>query len=176
MATRPKTNTTNKAIQKATHQTASAANHNNVVKPVAMAVESITTEPTATNDPAASGKVSRKKEKKFPHEVRRTNPEERLESVAPKPMNLAKPSTKTEKAPAILVKASTKTPSTNRKKPEAILALISRVKGASVSQLQEATGWQRHSIRAAISGLRKRGLRIVCAHTKDGSHYSAAKD
>ena len=82
MATRPKTNITDKAIQKVTHQTASAANHNNVAKPAAMAVESITTEPTATNDPAASGKVSRKEEMKFHHEVRRTNAEERLESVA----------------------------------------------------------------------------------------------
>ncbi len=38
--------------------------------------------------------------------------------------------------------------------------LLSRKAGASVSALQTATGWQPHSVRAALSGLRKAGYII----------------
>jgi len=38
--------------------------------------------------------------------------------------------------------------------------LIARPKGASISEIAKATGWQPHSIRAAISGLRKSGHTI----------------
>lgn len=33
--------------------------------------------------------------------------------------------------------------------------------GATLAELQKATGWQQHSIRAALTGLRKKGLTIV---------------
>ena len=42
-----------------------------------------------------------------------------------------------------------------------ILGLLSRPKGARINELQKATGWQPHSIRAAITGLRKRGITIT---------------
>lgn len=38
--------------------------------------------------------------------------------------------------------------------------LLSRKAGADLTTLQSATGWQPHSIRAAMSGLRKAGYRI----------------
>lgn len=38
--------------------------------------------------------------------------------------------------------------------------LISRKSGADLAALQAATGWQPHSIRAALSGLRKAGLTL----------------
>ncbi len=41
-----------------------------------------------------------------------------------------------------------------------ILELLGRPKGAKINELQKATGWQAHSIRAAITGLRKRGITI----------------
>ncbi len=41
-----------------------------------------------------------------------------------------------------------------------ILALLSRPKGARINELQKATGWQSHSIRAALTGLRKRGITV----------------
>ena len=47
-----------------------------------------------------------------------------------------------------------------------ILALMSRPKGARVIELQKATGWQAHSIRAAITGLRKRGITV--SRSQDG--------
>ena len=41
-----------------------------------------------------------------------------------------------------------------------ILKLISRPSGATIEQLQKVTSWQAHSVRAAITGLRKKGHEI----------------
>ena len=38
--------------------------------------------------------------------------------------------------------------------------LLSRKAGADLAALQSATGWQSHSVRAALSGLRKAGYTI----------------
>ena len=38
--------------------------------------------------------------------------------------------------------------------------LLSRKAGADLAALQSATGWQPHSVRAALSGLRKAGYSI----------------
>jgi len=38
--------------------------------------------------------------------------------------------------------------------------LLSRKSGADLAALQSATGWQPHSVRAAMSGLRKAGYTI----------------
>ena len=46
-------------------------------------------------------------------------------------------------------------------KTEAILKLMRRKQGATVPALQDATGWQPHSVRAALTGLRKKGIDIV---------------
>jgi hypothetical protein len=42
-----------------------------------------------------------------------------------------------------------------------ILKLLRRPKGANIAQLTKATGWQAHSVRAALSRLRKQGHDIV---------------
>lgn len=50
-----------------------------------------------------------------------------------------------------------------------IIRLLQRAKGATIDDLTEATGWQAHSVRGAISGqLRKRHGLAVSA-TKDAS-------
>jgi len=50
-----------------------------------------------------------------------------------------------------------------------ILALLQRPGGASLRQLQKATGWQPHSVRGFLSGaLKKMGLRIESAKLQDG--------
>ncbi|MCH8997310.1 MAG: DUF3489 domain-containing protein [Proteobacteria bacterium] len=46
-------------------------------------------------------------------------------------------------------------------RPETILALLKRPEGAPLADLERATGWQPHSIRAALTGLRKRGIAIT---------------
>ncbi len=54
-----------------------------------------------------------------------------------------------------------------------ILGLLSRPKGARINELQKATGWQAHSIRAAITGLRKRGITITRSQDDGVTVYRA---
>ncbi len=42
-------------------------------------------------------------------------------------------------------------------KNDTILKLLRRPNGATIAQLQKATGWKPHSIRAALTRLRKKG-------------------
>lgn len=46
-------------------------------------------------------------------------------------------------------------------KAAAVKKLLSRAKGATLSELTEATGWLPHSARAFMTGLRKKGSSIV---------------
>ena len=50
-------------------------------------------------------------------------------------------------------------------KIDAVLRLLSRPGGASIIALQKATGWRPHSVRAALTGLRKKGHDV--RHEKD---------
>ena len=45
-------------------------------------------------------------------------------------------------------------------KIETIFKLLHRPNGASIAQLQKTAGWQPHSVRAALTGLRKKGHNI----------------
>ncbi len=42
-------------------------------------------------------------------------------------------------------------------KTATIINLLRRSSGATIAQLQKATGWKAHSVRAALTGLRKKG-------------------
>ncbi len=57
-------------------------------------------------------------------------------------------------------------------KPEPKKALLRRMverkSGATVAALMEVTGWQAHSVRAALSGLRKDGLAVDRRKTRKG--------
>ena len=60
---------------------------------------------------------------------------------------------------------------------DAILKLLRRPKGATITQLQKATGWQSHSVRAALTGLRKKDHDIKRGKNDKGvSVYCIAKD
>ena len=56
---------------------------------------------------------------------------------------------------------SAKSTKPRRTKSTAILALLSRKTGARMSDLESATGWQPHSIRAALTVLRRQGHTVV---------------
>jgi hypothetical protein len=45
-------------------------------------------------------------------------------------------------------------------KIEIVLKQLHRPSGASIAQLQKATGWQPHSVRAVLTGLRKKGHNV----------------
>lgn len=46
-------------------------------------------------------------------------------------------------------------------KKAAILALLERPNGAAIGDLTKETGWQEHSVRAALTGLRKDGKELL---------------
>lgn len=48
-----------------------------------------------------------------------------------------------------------------KSKKDQLVALIAKPNGARVSVLVERLGWQAHTVRAALSGLRKQGYQIV---------------
>ena len=60
---------------------------------------------------------------------------------------------------------------------DTVLKLLRRPSGATVAQLQKATGWKPHSIRAALTGLRKKGHNIIRENNAKGvTAYRVAKD
>lgn len=71
------------------------------------------------------------------------------------------------------------TPSRPKKKRptkiETMLKLLRRENGASMAQLQKATGWQPHSVRAALSGHRKQGIEVVRSKDQAGTTRYAVK-
>ena len=64
-----------------------------------------------------------------------------------------------EEAPAAMPPAK-QTQQPRGGKTDAILKLMRRKQGATIPALQEATGWLPHSVRAALTGLRKKGIEI----------------
>lgn len=53
-------------------------------------------------------------------------------------------------------------------KTVAVTKLLRRGKGATLAELQEATAWQPHSVRAFLSGLRKKGEVLIKEQRKSG--------
>lgn len=64
-----------------------------------------------------------------------------------------------------------------RSKTSKILALLKRPNGASLEQLQKATGWQPHSVRGFLSGAikKKMGLLVRSEQLGDGTYHLASK-
>ena len=56
-------------------------------------------------------------------------------------------------------------------KIEIVSKLLSLAKGASLGEIAQATGWQPHSCRAFLAGLRKKGNSIIRAKRKDDTTY-----
>ena len=54
--------------------------------------------------------------------------------------------------------------------------LLSRKAGATIAQIQQTFGWQPHTARAAISGLRKAGTEIDRQDSDKGSVYRIVVD
>lgn len=54
--------------------------------------------------------------------------------------------------------------------------MLSRGRGATLTEVVEATSWKAHSARAFFSGLRKRGLILIREERKNGdTAYRIAK-
>ena len=59
----------------------------------------------------------------------------------------------------------------SRTKAQTIQKLLSRSGGVTIVQLQKATGWQPHSVRAALTRLRKKGHAIERAGEPGKAKY-----
>jgi Protein of unknown function (DUF3489) len=54
-------------------------------------------------------------------------------------------------------------------KQATLIALLERPVGATIAQMCARTGWQAHSVRAALTGLRKRGIAVTRTKDESGS-------
>ena len=66
----------------------------------------------------------------------------------------------------------------NESKQHLCLTLLSRAEGVSIEDLQQATGWQAHSVRGFLSGIVKRKLGLALVSDKaDGQprHFRIAQ-
>jgi hypothetical protein len=70
---------------------------------------------------------------------------------------------RTQAQPAVAKTAEVQEPHHSRQpsKLEVIRGLLTRPEGTTLDELVSATGWQPHSVRAGMTGLRKQGLTIV---------------
>ncbi len=66
---------------------------------------------------------------------------------------------------------TTTTPPLSQTKAALVVSLLARADGATASELISATGWQLHSLRAFISGLRKRGHAVSRSREKGEARY-----
>lgn len=57
-------------------------------------------------------------------------------------------------------------------KSDQVIALLSRAKGATLDEICKATNWKQHSVRAFLTGLRKKGY-ILAREQRgdDGTGY-----
>jgi len=75
-------------------------------------------------------------------------------AAVPAAASTAEPTTLVPTSPATVTAT---TPERRPRKREVVLALLTRPEGASTGELMAATGWQPHTVRAALSMLRKDG-------------------
>lgn len=85
----------------------------------------------------------------------------------------AKPAAKPV-APAAVPKSAAARKPRGGAKREVVIALLRREQGATMAELMAATGWQPHSTRAVITGLRKHGHDIACIKGGGPSYYKIA--
>jgi predicted transcriptional regulator len=60
-------------------------------------------------------------------------------------------------------------------KKDTILKLLARPKGASIAELEKATKWQAHSLRAALTALRKKGHHVERSRDQRITRYRLAR-
>ncbi len=69
-----------------------------------------------------------------------------------------------------VVTTATKQP--RQTKAALLRAMLEAPGGASLTQIMTETGWQAHTVRAALTGLRKAGLHLTRCHEGDDTIYA----
>lgn len=95
-----------------------------------------------------------------------------------KPATIKTVDRKSKKTLAIkpLIKVSEPLPAAKHTKCGILVALLQRSQGATITDLAEATGWQRHSVHGTISGVLKKrmGYQIAQVREERGLVYRIA--
>lgn len=115
---------------------------------------------TAEKKPTSSTKTKRR--------FARTPPSEGKTQI----LKVAKPS---EEPIALDTDAKTVQPNVAPKassKIASVIALLERSQGAALGEIVAATGWQAHSARAALTGLRKKGHQVGKCKVDGVTYYS----
>ena len=76
---------------------------------------------------------------------------------------LKKPDTKRKPRAATKPKSAGTGKSAAKSKKDQLVALLSKPNGARISMIVERLGWQAHTVRAALSGLRKQGVEVAAS-------------
>lgn len=77
------------------------------------------------------------------------------------------------KAPTTAKKdKGTKSATVQPSKKDSFLALLASDPGATIAEIVEATGWQAHSTRAMLTGLRKQGRTIDKTKVAGATRYT----
>lgn len=74
---------------------------------------------------------------------------------------MSKPKKTNQQAPLQEPKAPTK--------KGIMLEMLERPEGASIQQLQDATGWQQHSVRGALVNLKSKDKKPITSTVEDGT-------
>ena len=74
---------------------------------------------------------------------------------------IKKPATKHIPRAATKPKSAGTGKSAAKNKKDQLVALLSKPNGARISVIVERLGWQAHTVRAALSGLRKQGVEVA---------------
>jgi len=69
---------------------------------------------------------------------------------------------------AVIAKKKNDTRPARPTKLAGVIDLLKKPDGATIEVLMNATGWQAHSVRAALTGLRKKGRAIECSKSESG--------
>jgi hypothetical protein len=76
------------------------------------------------------------------------------------------PKRQTRRKPVIGARSRTKPATGKQTKQQTCLDLLSRAEGATIEELQAATGWQQHSVRGFLAGAVKKKLGLTLLSEK----------
>lgn len=107
---------------------------------------------------------------KAPSKTRKTTLKATRATKPPLPAPLAAPATAPVTAPTSELKPPRRT------KSALLRARLSEPGGASLTALMEMTGWQAHTLRAALTGLRNAGLTITRRREGEQTIYAIQAD
>ncbi|WP_370321949.1 DUF3489 domain-containing protein [Oricola sp.] len=82
-------------------------------------------------------------------------------AIDPETQAIKKPATKRTPHSATKPKSTGTGKSAAKSKKDQLVALLSKPNGARISVIVERLGWQAHTVRAALSGLRKQGVEVA---------------